>query len=301
MRKKKMFTFGIFANPYKEIFKQQFPNIMRAIKNTGASLICTGDILGDRTAEFSDCSVLPDKEIPDQCDMILSFGGDGTILRTIQIVGSRETPVLGVNVGGLGFLTEVLLEDFENILQSIVSGKYYIEDRMLLEGRIEAKDKPLYVLNEITIEKGRSTRVIEVRVNIDGKYFNDYVADGLIVSTPTGSTGYSLSSGGPIVVPTSHSIILNPICPHSLTNRPVIIPAESEVTAQIFTDYLEVIVSADNQDVREVPSRTEMIIKRAPFNARLVKLKGSDYFALLRNKLGWGGDFRNKHRWSYNR
>ena len=113
--------------------------------------------------------------------------------------------------------------------------------------------------------------------------------------------GYSLSSGGPIVVPTSECFILNPICPHSLTNRPVIIPSESELDTQIFTDFPEIIVSADNQDVREIPSRTSMRIHRAPFKAKLVKHLDSDYFSLLRNKLSWGEDFRNKLRWSYKR
>jgi len=143
--------------------------------------------------------------------------------------------------------------------------------------------------------------VIEVEVDINDNYFNDYVADGLIISTPTGSTGYSLSSGGPIVVPTNHCIILNPICPHSLTNRPVIIPADSKINTKIYTDYPQVLISADNQDIREVPSRTEMTVEKAPFVAKLVKLLESNYFSLLRTKLSWGGDFRDKLRWHYQR
>ena len=233
--------------------------------------------------------------------MIFCFGGDGTVLRTVQIVKNHETPILAVNVGGLGFLTEVLLENFETAFQSILSNEYIIEERLLLKGEIENDPAPMYVLNEFTIEKGRSTRVIEVEVDINDNYFNDYVADGLIISTPTGSTGYSLSSGGPIVVPTNHCIILNPICPHSLTNRPVIIPSDSKIRTKIYTDYPQNLISADNQDIREVPSRTEMTVAEAPFVAKLVKLPDSDYFSLLRNKLSWGGDFRDKLRWHYKR
>jgi NAD+ kinase len=294
-------VFGIVANPYKEIVKSELPQILRSLKARDISLVCSQSIFTRTHEKFPECEICPDEEIPAKCDMILTFGGDGTILRTIQMVGKTETPVLGINVGGLGFLTAVLLEDFESHFDAVLEGNYEVEDRLILEGNFEGEAKPLYALNEMTIEKGRSTRLIEVQVDIDDRYFNNYVADGLIISTPTGSTGYSLSSGGPIVVPASECIILNPICPHSLTNRPVIIPAASKISANLYTDQPEIIISADSQDVREVPSRSHLELKRAPFNAKLVKLFGSDYFTLLRNKLSWGGDFRNKSRWLYNR
>ncbi len=296
-----MLRIGVIANPYKKELMDDLPDILRRILKTGAEVSCPPDLLKNKPAGKHTCQIRPLEEIPSRVDMIFSFGGDGTVLRTVQVVRHHQTPILAVNVGGLGFLTEVLYENFDKALQSILEGDYRIEDRLLLEGIIEKDDHPLYVLNEITIEKGRSTRVIEVRVEINGKYFNDYVADGLIISTPTGSTGYSLSSGGPIVVPTNDCIILNPICPHSLTNRPVIIPPDSKIRAQVFTDHPQVIISADNQDIREIPSRTVLNISRAAFKARLVKYTDSDYFSLLRNKLSWGEDFRNKLRWSYNR
>ena len=293
--------FGIIANPYKKLFREKLPDILKMLRKAGVPVICSRDILDQPPPEFPDLELATDREIPANCDMILSFGGDGTMLRTIQLVGEHQTPVLGVNVGGLGFLTEIPLEEFRKHFRLILNGEYHIEERMILEARINGEKKLLHALNEITIEKGRSTRVIEIKVDINGRYFNDYVADGLIISTPTGSTGYSLSSGGPIVVPSSQCLILNPICPHSLTNRPVIIPDDSHLYLQLFTEYPEMLVSADSQDVREVPTRTELKIQRAAFNAQLVKHPESDYFALLRNKLGWGEDFRNKLRWSHNR
>ncbi|GAB4363746.1 MAG: NAD(+)/NADH kinase [Calditrichia bacterium] len=295
--------FGILAHPHKELLRKKLPDVLRLMRSLQLSVVCSQDLLKNKivSKNLRDCQFLPDKEIPDHCDMVLSFGGDGTMLRTIHIVGKRQTPVLGVNVGGLGFLTELPLENFEKIFTDILQGNFYIEERLMLEGKLEDQEEPMYALNEITIEKGRSTRVIEVSVEIDGKYFNDIVADGLIISTPTGSTGYSLSSGGPIVVPTTDCIILNPICPHSLTNRPVILPATSRLSTQIFSAFPEVIISADNQDVREVPSRTHFTIGTAPFKAQLVKHIASDYFTILRNKLNWGEDFRNKLRWSYKR
>lgn len=296
-----MMRIGVFVNPYKEFIQNHFSQILESILKQGMEVYCPQDIVDSGLKPAADCQVIPAKEIPARCDMIFCFGGDGTVLRTVQIVREHQTPILTINVGGLGFLTEVKYEDFAQALKLIQAGNYIIEERLLLQGVFPQSNHPMVVLNEITVEKGRSTRVIEVRVEIDNRYFNDYVADGLIISTPTGSTGYSLSSGGPIVVPTNNCIILNPICPHSLTNRPVIIPAESKIRAQIFTDFPQVIISGDNQDIREVPSRTILEITRAPFNARLVKYPNSDYFALLRNKLAWGEDFRNKLRWSYNR
>lgn len=296
-----MLKIGVFVNPYKELIRNHFPQILESILKQGIEVYCPQDIVDSGLKPLTDCKVLTAKDIPTRCDMIFCFGGDGTVLRTVQIVREYQTPILAVNVGGLGFLTEVKYEDFSQALKLILAGSYVIEERLLLQGVFPPQNNPMIVLNEITIEKGRSTRVIEVRVEIDDRYFNDYVADGLIISTPTGSTGYSLSSGGPIVVPKNNCIILNPICPHSLTNRPVIIPADSKIRAQIFTDFPQVIIAGDNQDIREVPSRTILEITRAPFNARLIKYPNSDYFALLRNKLAWGEDFRNKLRWSYNR
>ncbi|MBN2365098.1 MAG: NAD(+) kinase [Calditrichaeota bacterium] len=292
---------GVYANPYKKQLSDKFSGILKAMKKYDMEMICPEGIWGGKISAAEGCSILPSEDIPSESDIIFCFGGDGTVLRTVQIVRHRQTPILAINVGGLGFLTEVMFEDFEEALQRIVDKKYRIEERLLLQGKIEGDDKPLHVLNEITIEKGRSTRVIEVLVDINGQFFNAYVADGLIISTPTGSTGYSLSSGGPIVVPTNDCIILNPICPHSLTNRPVIIPPDSKIKAQIFTDYPRILISADNQDIREIPSRTVMHIERAPFSARLIKNVDSDYFSMLRNKLAWGEDFRDKLRWSYKR
>jgi NAD+ kinase len=293
-----MSTIGIMAHPYKKLFKTKFPELLQKIKNHGIEVICSENIFTSKELSQLDCTIMEDEKIPPLCELILSFGGDGTMLRTVQIIGKHQTPVLGINVGGLGFLTEIPLEDFDEICRLIETKNYLVEERMLLQGDLGKSKKTMYALNEITIEKGRSTRVIEVKVGIDEKFFNDIVADGLIISTPTGSTGYSLSSGGPIVVPTSNCIILNPICPHSLTNRPVILPEKSQINTQVFTEQPKFIVSADNQDVRELPNRSNIEIKRAPFNAYLIKHPASDYFSLLRNKLNWGEDFRDKLRWS---
>ncbi len=296
-----MQTLGIVANPRKTLFLEQLPSILKAIEKAGFNALLTQEFLERAKIKRPPVTILPEKELVDRCDLVVTFGGDGTVLHAVQIVRERELPILAVNVGGLGFLTEIPLEKFNQMLEKIRQNEYRIEERMLLEGRIEGNANPLFALNEISVEKGRSTRVIEIRIELDGRFFNDDVADGLIVATPTGSTGYSLSSGGPIVVPTNRCIILNPICPHSLTNRPVIISDQSQIKLQIFTEAPVAILSADGQDVREVPSRTVVEIRKAAHTARLIKHPESDFFALLRSKLRWGEDFRDKKRWSYNR
>jgi NAD+ kinase len=296
-----MKVIGIFANPHKKKLLEKLPYFLQLLKKAGVRILLPQGIFEEKIVALKKYEMLPIQDLPRNSDMIFTFGGDGTVLRTVHVIKEQETPILAINVGGLGFLTEVLLDDFSDAVTAIKNGNYRIEDRLVLEGRIENDEKPLYALNEISFEKGRSPRVIEIKIDIDGRYFNDYVADGLIISTPTGSTGYSLSSGGPIVVPSSRCIILNPICPHSLTNRPVIIPDSSNIKSQIFTDLPEVIVSADSQDIREVPNGTVIKIQKANFNARLVKYPDSDYFNLLRNKLSWGEDFRNKLRWSHHK
>ncbi len=292
---------GLFANPQKKILHEKLPSIIQLMKDEGLNVLCPKESNLDHVFHAAGCKMVSAKDIPESSDVIFTFGGDGTVLRTVQVVKEHETPILTVNVGGLGFLTEVLLDNFNEALKSVLRGDYQIENRLVLEGKINTDDNPMYALNEITIEKGRSPRVIEVKIDINGRYFNDYIADGLIISTPTGSTGYSLSSGGPIVVPTSHCVILNPICPHSLTNRPVIIPDESNLKAQIYTDFPELIISADSQDIRQVRSKTVIHIQKASFYVKLIKYTDSDYFSLLRNKLSWGEDFRNKLRWSQNK
>jgi NAD+ kinase len=296
-----MRSIGIFANPYKKLLKEKLPKLIQFLNNEDMNVYFPFGVFKNISPDTLPCTLMAAEEIPANCDIILTFGGDGTVLRTAQLVKNHQKPILAVNVGGLGFLTEIQLDDFESAFRLILQENYRIEERVMLEAKIEGDERPLHALNEITIEKGRSPRVIEIKVDIDGRYFNDYVADGLIISTPTGSTGYSLSTGGPIVVPTSDCLILNPICPHSLTNRPVIIPTQSQMKAKIYTDYPEIIVAGDSQDIREFPSKTVLNIQMAPFHTRLIKYKDSDYFSLLRSKLAWGEDFRNKLRWSSNR
>lgn len=291
--------YGIIANTRKNLFWEKFPAVLNWLQERKISFILSDKINGNKHLPEHQYPSAPETELPKQCDMIIAFGGDGTMLHATQISAPQNTPILGINIGGLGFLTETPLENFETIFDDILHQSYTIESRIMVECRIDGEKKPLYALNEIVIDKSSAVRVIEIAIQVNGRYLNTYIADGMLISTPTGSTGYSLSAAGPIVVPTTEVLILNPLCPHSLTNRPVIIPDDVTIEALVHTESPEITIASDGQDVRHCGHRTKMTIRKAPFCARLVKHTESDFFALLRNKLHWGEDFRNKTRWSY--
>jgi NAD+ kinase len=230
----------------------------------------------------------------------LTLGGDGTILRAVQAITDKQIPILGVNLGGLGFLADTSPEKMINNLEAYLSENYFIENRIVLKCKIENDDQTYYALNDFVIDKSGFSRVIEIITHVDENLLNSYVADGLIISTPTGSTGYSLSAGGPILVPKTNVFIINPICPHSLTNRPVVINDNSQITLQVYTEYKEMNIYRDGQFVNNYPSGILINISKASFAIKLIKMKEMSFFETLRNKLHWGEDFRDKKRWSYN-
>lgn len=291
--------FGLLANTRKELFWKALPNLLKWFTNRQVPVIISNRIAENSTFSLDTFPIFPEEELPDYCDMILAIGGDGTILSTVHLIGDRATPILGVNVGGLGFLTEIPLENFMEEFEKILQGKYRIEKRLMLEGHINDNPEPLYALNEIVIDKGNSVRVIQIEMEVEGQFLNSYIADGILISTPTGSSGYSLSSGGPIVVPSTDVLVINPICPHSLTNRPIIIPANAAIKAIIRTESPEFIIAADGRDVHYCKTRTQLTVQTAPFCAHLVKPFDSNFFHLLHSKLNWGKDFRDKKRWSH--
>lgn len=289
----------MIANIHKELFWKKLPGLLNWLKKQKVSLIFSNRIVEHKLFTLDTVSAMTEEELTRHCDMLLAFGGDGTMLHTVQLVGGKETPVLGINVGGLGFLTEIPLGKFTSAFESILRGEYRIEKRLIIKAIINDDPKPLYGLNEIVLDKGNSVRVIQIRVEVNQQLLNSYVADGLLISTPTGSTGYSLAVGGPIVVPTSHVFIINPISPHSLTNRPVIIPADASIATVVRTEYPEFIVGADGRDVRFCKTRTKIVFNKAEFCANLVKPLNSNFLKILHGKLNWGEDFRNKKRWSH--
>ena len=240
------------------------------------------------------------EEIIEKADMVLTLGGDGSILRIVHAVAEREIPIMGVNMGGLGFLADTAPESLIGHLKAFLSDNYIIEGRTLMKARCIADEHDFYALNDIVFDKAGFSRVIEIQVSVNEQLLNSYISDALILSTPTGSTGYSMSAGGPIVIPLTEVFVINPICPHSLTNRPVIVPDKSILTVKVFTEFHEINVFCDGQMEGNYASGVTFEVSKADFKANFIKLKNNSFYDTLRTKFHWGEDFRDKRRWSYN-
>ncbi len=234
----------------------------------------------------------PDTDI----DLGISLGGDGTVLRAIQQLLKLNIPILSVNMGGLGFLTEVKPEEMSTKLADILQGEYFVDQRSLLQITVVDDDKVFYGLNEAVIDKAASPKVLFFNTSIDGKFFNNYIADGLIVSTPTGSTGYSLSANGPLLMPDLDAHIISPICPHSLTHRPMVIPSDKIVEIEVCTDYEYAQLIVDGEYKMKLHSRQKVRLENSRYGIKLIRHKHSHFFNILRNKLHWGDDLRTKER-----
>lgn len=243
--------------------------------------------------------ILPDEEIYSESDLIVAFGGDGTILRTVHLIGKNEIPILGVNIGSLGFLAATSLDNVIKHIDQFFNHSLSIDNRSVLELNFKGENEKWYALNEFVIDKAGFHRVIKIETKIDTRLLNSYISDGLIISTPTGSTAYSLANGGPIVLPSKSNIfIVNPICPHTLSNRPVVIPDISNIELTVHSEIEKYQLICDGQSMGDFSTEKKMQIRRAEFDVSLVNVPESDFYTTLRTKLGWGEDFRNKHRWT---
>jgi len=229
-------------------------------------------------------------DLAEVCDMILSFGGDGTLLNTAHEVGNRETPILGINLGRLGFLAHVEFHDLFAAIEKLDAGEYFTENRLALEliPNDGSTDSKIWALNEFTLQRQGDTGLLFIVVHVDGVFLNKYWADGLIVATPTGSTAYSLSLGGPIMSPGCGSMLLTPMAPHSLTVRPIVIPDSSVVSLMLADTDNPYVFAADGVGIEIDAGNRPIEIRRAAHVVRLVQLKGQDSFTPLRNKLMWG-------------
>ena len=238
---------------------------------------------------------VPSSEVPKSSDVVISLGGDGTILRTAKIVGALGKPILGVNLGKLGFLAELNFDELRNSIDELFKGKFSLEDRTVLKAAFEqdGKKSTIFALNDIVIDKGGSPRMIDLETYVDSEYLITYRADGIVLSTPTGSTGYCLSTGGPIISTESRVIAISPISPHTLSARPVIVPDNSEIRVVVRTTFKHVMISADGQTSGMLSPPAEFNISLAPHKITLLRKSKNGFFGLLRSKLMWGADIRS--------
>jgi NAD+ kinase len=226
-------------------------------------------------------------------DALITLGGDGTLLRGARLLGGREVPILGVNLGRVGFLTSAARESFVHAMEALAAGRYAIERRQVLRAMIRGEDggerSLTNALNDVVVHKGGVARVVRLRVTIGGEEVGPYSADGIVVATPTGSTAYSLSAGGPIVVPGVEALIVTPICAHTLAVRPLVIPATSEVTLEPIAPWADdLLVSFDGQVGTTLIAGDKAHVRRADHRVHLVRLEGDSFFELMRAKLHWG-------------
>ncbi|RZK10955.1 MAG: NAD kinase [Flavobacterium sp.] len=236
------------------------------------------------------------KELDSSFDILLSIGGDGTILRASTLVRKSGVPILGINAGRLGFLASVQKENIEAFLQLVLDKKYTISKRTLLSLNITPKNKDIqdinFAMNEISVSRKDTTSMITIETYLNGEFLNSYWADGLIIATPTGSTGYSLSCGGPILTPDVKSLVITPIAPHNLNARPLVIPDNTEIRLKVSGREEHYLVSLDSR-ITSIGKESILTIKKTPFQINMVEIPDETFLKTLRNKLLWGEDKRN--------
>lgn len=230
-------------------------------------------------------------QMPSLSDVIIVLGGDGTMLGVARLVGDKGVPILGVNLGGLGFITEVNRDEIFDAVGKVLAGSCSIEERIMLTAVVHRHGERIadfVVLNDVVINKGALARIIDLETYISNSYVTTFKADGLIISTPTGSTAYSLSAGGPILYPTLNSIVLTPICPHTLTNRPIVLPDDFTIEIILRSESEDVFLTLDGQVGFSLRKNDTIEVKKSEFTTKLLMPCERDYFQVLRTKLKWG-------------
>ena len=287
---------GIIANITKENVFEVVSSFTEKLKKEKIDYMLTKSIVenkGHFKLQIDENFIAEDNELYKKSDIIISIGGDGTMLATAFKAFEFDKPVLGLNLGKLGFLVETDVSQIESVINLIKEKKYTIEERMVLSATCDvAGSDKLIAVNDLVIEKGGYPKMIELTAWVDDEYVTTFSADGLIIATPTGSTGYSLSTGGPIVAPTTKAITLSPISPHSLTVKPIVLSSEQVIKLRADSPHKEIQVSCDGQRVSYLPPPLEILIKKSDRSLKLIKTSLTTYFETLRNKLLWGIDVR---------
>jgi NAD+ kinase len=289
----------LFGRPFSDDFRLNFRLLINKLRIQGAQIIFfkpfhefAEQTLGEEI--HCDGFFKSTGDLTGEEKLMLSIGGDGTFLEAMTIVRDLPVPIAGINSGRLGFLADISQEEISKAVDSIFNGLYKIEERTLL--MLDTEDALFgdfnIALNEVTVHKRDDSSMITIHAYLDGAYLNSYWADGLIVSTPTGSTAYSLSVGGPLVLQGSNDFILSPIAPHNLTVRPLVYPDDMELTLRIDGRSRHILVSLDSRSV-VMESGFELKIRKAPYSIKTLRLKDHEFYNILRSKLMWGADKRN--------
>lgn len=276
---------AIFFNAQKPLAVNCAINVAKSLSNKGVSLYAD-----EFQAGTINCGSLSDID-PQEIDFIVSLGGDGTILRVFHAHPEINAPIIPINFGGLGFMADITTEEVDNTIENLLNGKFTIENRIMMEGYSKQHGSCVAV-NEIVFHRGPIPSLIDLLVTVDGIYLNTFSADGIIISTPTGSTAYSMASGGPILTPEVEAFVLTPICPHTLSNRPIVLMPKDKIEVQYLTRGSDIEVICDGYASFNIHAEETYSIRRADESFRLVIFPPHNYFQTLRNKLGWAGTSR---------
>ena len=286
---------GCTGNYRKDHFFKILDKIQNFFIDKKIKVFVSSDFVKDQNMSNQfDYSLLEFDNLIEQSDIIFAIGGDGTILSTIRRMHSIAKPVLGVHIGGLGFLSECNENNLTNSMRSIINNNYSISKRMLLKVSLDdlSNQKTIWALNDIVISCGGTSRMIRVKVKVSDNYLNTFDGDGIILSTPTGSTAYSLSAGGPIISPSLDSISVIPVCSHSLSARPIVVRPEEEIELSITESSNDVLLSVDGQININLGCSSKVYVSKANHYANIIDLPDSNYYSTLRKKMGWSGNIR---------
>ncbi len=282
---KQIKTAGFILKPESEDIRPLYEKIKSQFEARGISVL-----LSDKSADMIGLKGVSFKTLCEESDFLVSLGGDGTLLSLVRRSYGYHKPVVGINAGNLGFLADITIEDVDNFLEQLFVGEYRIDNRMMIEGSIltkEGKKQPFFALNDVVITREAISKMVKVNASIDGEWFNTYRGDGLIISTPTGSTAYNLAAGGPVMYPLTQAFIMTAVSAHSLTNqRPLVVPAD--FTIELSSPSEKVIAVIDGQDHYEMSPGDVLSIQGAKIGAKLLHRKEQNYFSVLREKLSWG-------------
>src|SRR5580692_4516728 len=282
-------TVGIISRPRREDIARVVPPLIAWLRSHDVNVVCDSETTGCIGALAGDTQ---ERERIALCsDLLIVLGGDGTLLSAARMAAERKVPILAVNLGGLGFLTTVSQDELYSILEEIFSGKHRVSERVMLESEIVragAVVRRQIALNDAVLNKAALARIMDVEVRVDGEYVTTYKADGLILSTPTGSTAYSLAAGGPIVYPIVEAFVVTPICPHTLTNRPLVIPDSATIEVDFKAGDDAVFLTLDGQIGIELVRGDHIRVRKAAEKLLLVRPAKKTYYEILRNKLKWG-------------
>ena len=284
---------GIVLKPHQPQALKTICELTLWLGQRGIQLVGGPQIERDRIEHETGCSVreVEPHELAGASDLVLVLGGDGTMIATARLLGDEEVPVLGVNYGGLGYLTEFRIEELYEALEMILAGNYRLEKRVMLAVELHRGDEvvtPNRVLNDVVINKSALARIIEIEAYLNRQYVSSFRADGLIVSTPTGSTAYNLSAGGPIIFPSMNAVVITPICPFTLSNRPLVVPDDAVIELLMKTANEEVALTLDGQVGFPLTVNDRIVIRKSRTTFNLIQPSNRNYFDVLRDKLRWG-------------